>query len=71
MGSVLGSLRLRLEMLSPAGASAGAPGAGAAAKASAGAPGKRRNSVWRGRHCVHSRRAYRCKLCILNSPREM
>ena len=63
---MLGSLRLRLEMLSPdavAEASAGAPGAGAAAEASAGAPGVNRNNIWRGRHCVHSRRPYRCKLC--------
>jgi hypothetical protein len=22
-----------------------------------------RNHIWRGRHCVHSRRPYRCKLC--------
>jgi hypothetical protein len=63
----LGSVSLgRLEMLSPdavAEASAGASGAGAAAEASAGAPGVNRNNIWRGRHCVHSRRPYRCRLC--------
>jgi hypothetical protein len=47
------TVKLRLEMLSP----------DAVAKVSAGDSIAGPRQIWRGRHCVHSRRLYRCREC--------
>jgi len=61
---MLKTMELRLGKLSQdsvAKNSADASGAGAAA----GAPPAARAPVkWRGKHCVHNKRAYRCKVCL-------
>ena len=53
----------------PSGAPAASGGAGEASGAGAGAagggdaPGAAPRQIWRGRTCLHNRRAYRCKQC--------
>jgi hypothetical protein len=40
-----------------------AAGWGAAAGATVGPKQRSSDNVWRGKHCLHGKRAYRCKQC--------
>jgi hypothetical protein len=57
------ALEPRLAATQGAAAAAGGGAAGAAGGAGPGAKQRAVDRVWRGRHCLHGKRAYRCKQC--------
>jgi hypothetical protein len=57
------ALEPRLAATQGAAAAAGGGAAGAAAGATVGPKQRSSDNVWRGKHCLHGKRAYRCKQC--------
>jgi hypothetical protein len=57
------ALEPRLAATQGAAAAAGGGAAGAAGGAGPGAKQRAVDHLWRGRHCLHGKRAYRCKQC--------
>jgi hypothetical protein len=57
------ALEPRLAATQGAAAAAGGGAAGAAPGATVGPKQRSSDNVWRGKHCLHGKRAYRCKKC--------